>query len=85
MNKKDKNIVLSDRDRDSLLDALETPPEPNEKLKEAAKRHKEMVIEMKKYFLTWLDGKSKTIEAPSKEAAIVMAKKGPAYTVDIIE
>ena len=44
MNKKDKNIVMSDRDRDTLLDALETPPEPSEKLKQAAKRHKEMVI-----------------------------------------
>jgi len=34
---------LTDRDRDSFLDALETPPEPSEKLKQAAKRHKEMV------------------------------------------
>ena len=38
-------ITLSDRDRDIFLEALETPPEPNEKLREAAKRHKEMIIE----------------------------------------
>jgi uncharacterized protein (DUF1778 family) len=36
---------LSDRDRDIFLEELETPSEPNEKLKNAAKRHKEMIIE----------------------------------------
>jgi len=41
MDKNTKNVVLSDRDRDKLLDALETPPKPTEKLKQAAKRWKE--------------------------------------------
>jgi len=40
MDKNDKNLVLSDRDRDMLLEALETPPEPNKKLKQTIKRHK---------------------------------------------
>ena len=44
MDKNTEIKPLSDRDRDSFLDALENPPEPNEKLKQAAKRHKEMVI-----------------------------------------
>jgi len=42
MDENTGNITLSDRDRDIFL---ETPSEPNEKLKNAAKRHKEMIIE----------------------------------------
>ena len=41
MDKKDINITLSDKDRDMLLDSLETPPEPNKKLKQTTKRWKE--------------------------------------------
>lgn len=43
MDKNDKNLVLSDRDRDIFLEELETPSEPNEKLKEAAKKHKDSI------------------------------------------
>ncbi len=32
-------LRLSDRDRDIFLAALDNPPEPNEKLRAAAKRH----------------------------------------------
>ncbi len=34
-------MVLSERDRDIFMAALENPPEPNEALKAAAKRHQE--------------------------------------------
>ncbi len=37
-------IRLSNRDRDRLFELLENPPEPNERLKAAARWHKENVI-----------------------------------------
>ena len=33
------SLQLSDRDRDIFLDALDNPPEPNERLRRAAKAH----------------------------------------------
>ena len=35
------NLVLSNRDRDLFLDLLDNPPEPGERLKQAAQRHLE--------------------------------------------
>lgn len=37
----DNRITLSDEDRDIILEALENPPEPNEKLKEILRKAKE--------------------------------------------
>lgn len=36
-------LRLSDRDRDAFLNALDNAPEPNAKLRQAAKRHAEQV------------------------------------------
>ena len=36
-------LRLSDRDRDAFLAALDAPPAPNAKLREAAKRHAKMI------------------------------------------
>ena len=33
------SLQLSDRDRDIFLDALDNPPEPNERLRRAARAH----------------------------------------------
>lgn len=41
----DCSIQLSDRDRDRLFELLENPPEPNERLKAAARWHKENVVQ----------------------------------------
>jgi uncharacterized protein (DUF1778 family) len=38
-----EKITLSPRDWDTFYDALINPPEPNEKLKEAARRYRERV------------------------------------------
>lgn len=38
-----EKITLSARDWDAFYDALANPPEPNEKLKEAARRYRERV------------------------------------------
>lgn len=38
-------LVLEDADRDALLDALEIPTEPADRLRAAAKRHRDQVIE----------------------------------------
>ncbi len=32
--RKNKTLILSSRDREKVIEALENPPEPNEKLKE---------------------------------------------------
>lgn len=37
------HLRLSDRDRDAFLAALETPPAPNSKLRDAAKRHTKFI------------------------------------------
>jgi len=37
------SIVLSNTDRDAFLKALEHPPEPNKKLKQALKYHKQLI------------------------------------------
>lgn len=36
-------ILLSNEDRDAFLTALENPPEPNKKLKQALKHHKRLI------------------------------------------
>lgn len=36
-------IILSNEDRDAFLNALENPPEPNKKLKQAMKYHKKLI------------------------------------------
>ena len=38
-------LVLSETDRDALLDALEKPPGPSERLREAAERHRRQIGE----------------------------------------
>ena len=37
-------LVLSDADRDAFLDALANPPEPNDRLRAAAERHRNQVL-----------------------------------------
>jgi Uncharacterized protein conserved in bacteria len=39
-----EKVTLSARDWDVFYDALISPPEPNEKLKEAARRYRERVV-----------------------------------------
>jgi len=39
-----QRIRLSNRDRDRFLELLENPPEPNDRLKQAAQWHKEHVV-----------------------------------------
>ena len=39
-----QRIRLSDRDRDRFLELLENPPEPNDRLKQAAQWHKEHIV-----------------------------------------
>lgn len=38
-------IILTNEDRDALLDALENPPKPNKKLKDAIEHHKRLIKE----------------------------------------
>ncbi len=38
-------MQLSDRDRDAFLSALDNPPQPNARLRKAAKRHAKTVAE----------------------------------------
>ncbi len=42
--RKDNSIVLSNEDRDTFLKALENPPEPNKRLRQALKHHKRLII-----------------------------------------
>lgn len=41
--RKNTSIILSNEDRDAFLNALENPPEPNKKLKQAVKHHKRLI------------------------------------------
>lgn len=41
--RKSNAIILSNEDRDAFLNALEHPPEPNKKLKQALKDHKRLI------------------------------------------
>jgi len=41
--RKSNSIVLSNEDRDAFLNALENPPEPNKKLKQALKHYKRLI------------------------------------------
>ncbi len=41
--RKNNSIILSNEDRDAFLNALENPPEPNKKLKQAMKHHKRLI------------------------------------------
>lgn len=41
--RKNNSLVLSNEDRDAFLNALENPPEPNKKLKQAMKHHKKLI------------------------------------------
>ena len=41
--RKSNSIILSNEDRDAFLNALENPPEPNKKLKQAKKHHKRLI------------------------------------------
>jgi uncharacterized protein (DUF1778 family) len=41
--RKNNSIILSNEDRDAFLNALNNPPEPNKKLKQAIKHHKRLV------------------------------------------
>lgn len=41
--RKNSSIILSNEDRDAFLNALENPPEPSKKLKQAIKHHKRLV------------------------------------------
>lgn len=41
--RKNNSIILSNEDRDAFLKALENPPEPNKKLKQALKYHKKLI------------------------------------------
>lgn len=43
--RKSNSIILSNEDRDAFLNALENPPEPNKKLKQALKHHKRLIKE----------------------------------------
>ncbi len=41
--RKSNSIILSNEDRDAFLNALENPPEPNKKLRQALKHHKRLI------------------------------------------
>ncbi|MCE5316613.1 MAG: DUF1778 domain-containing protein [Parachlamydia sp.] len=41
--RKSNSIILSNEDRDVFLKALENPPEPSKKLKQALKHHKQLI------------------------------------------
>lgn len=41
--RKNNSIILSNEDRDAFLNALEHPPEPNQKLKQAVKHYKRLI------------------------------------------
>lgn len=41
--RKNNSIILSNEDRDAFLNALENPPEPNKKLKQAIKHHNRLI------------------------------------------
>lgn len=43
---KEKELVLSEKDSAIFQELIENPPEPNTKLKEAAKKHKERVVKL---------------------------------------
>ena len=37
------SIILSNEDRDAFLNALQNPPKPNKRLKQALKHHKKLI------------------------------------------
>lgn len=41
--RKNNSIILSNEDRDAFLNALENPPEPKRKLKQAVKHYKRLI------------------------------------------
>lgn len=41
--RKNNSIILSNEDRNAFLNALENPPGPNKKLKQAVKHHKRLI------------------------------------------
>ena len=41
--RENNSIILSNEDRDAFLNALQNPPEPNKKLKQAQKYHKKLI------------------------------------------
>ena len=41
--RQNNSIILSNEDRDIFLDALDNPPKPNRKLREAKRHHKRLV------------------------------------------
>ncbi len=64
----------------------EFPDKVKKHLKEVSESIKsELNKSVKKYFLTWGDGSSMYIDAPNKNAAINMCKKGPSLTVDKVD